>query len=438
MPASTLALGSTGYTLLEVDDADVTSAEGGTAPGGLRVTSRGRGSNYSTDVRARRSSDTIDFLGIGSTEATDQSSSNVSISAFTTELQAALGDNDDTLRLNRDADGATILMDQVEGGAVVGTGEDMLLASGDLTNSYVATGGGDDTVRITGAADGTVFELGDGRDSLIVSGASTDVQVSAGDDDDFIQFRGQLDYSAIDAGSGDDTVILAAGMYGTIDQEITDASVSLGDGNDSLIVRAFSEGLTVSADDALTPSSGRDTIDFDGSNYGSKVWLGGGDRLTIEGDFLEGRIGSSSSAGTGDTVVFGASSYVSNYDGSYDSLAAELGAGNDSVVFSGVFDTANVDVGAGADTIVFGANSEFIYGDLNLGGGADQVYFRTAYSGDATSDLDLDGRFESFRITGASDDDILYVGSGSYTAFYYDTAQGYWETQDGTDTLRFG
>jgi hypothetical protein len=414
--ASTLALGSSGYNLTEVD---TDSFLGGTPPSGIRASQRGRGPDYSTSVRASRSSENIDALGIGDD---GQINSSVSLSAFTTDLQVSLGSGNDELIISRDADDAIILMDEIGD-----NGNDLISISADLTNSTAALGGGDDTVRITGTADGTTFDLGAGRDSLVVTGDSSDVNLTGGDDADFIQFRGQLEFSGIDAGAGDDKVILANGLYGSIDEQITDSWVDLGDGDDTLVMRAIAEGFNINASDA----EGRDEINLEGQYYASSVWLGGGDRILVDSDFSEGRIASDSEIGLGDTVVFGVDSYVSNFDGGFEGWAVALGDGDDSVVFGGVFDSSNVYLGAGDDTVVFGSASQFFDGTLDLGSGSDEIYFRSSLG-----DLDVDGRFAGFRITNAGDDDTLYVGDGSYTAFYYNSTDDQWENT--SDTLRFG
>jgi hypothetical protein len=117
----------------------------------------------------------------------------------------------------------------------------------------------------------------------------------------------------------------------------------------------------------------------------------------------------SSNNGGGDSLVFGSATQF------LDS-AISLAGGNDSIVFgtNSVINGSNINAGTGADTLVFGSNTTFTDTWINLGnsdgtgdGLADRIYFN-AISADLSQ----------VQITGADNNDILYIGA---TAYAYDT-----------------
>jgi hypothetical protein len=115
-----------------------------------------------------------------------------------------------------------------------------------------------------------------------------------------------------------------------------------------------------------------------------------------------------------DTLVFGSSSDVS------DSFFA-MGGGTDSLVFGADVSNTFIDLGLGNDTIVFGQNSSMFNEDTSTvvdlsKGGADHIYLATDFEW-----------LENFVITGASDDDVLWVGSSTLTRYGYATSDGWTE-----------
>ena len=401
--ASTLALGSSGYALLEMD--------GETASNAARVSARSRRSVDQAVVTGRG---TLDDLGVGG----DGGSQNVSIRGVTTDLIASLGGGSDTLSLRGDAENAQIFLDETSAGSAGGS--DQFTASSLSGDSYVWAGGGDDTIRVTGSSDGALFDLGDGDDVLSVSGSSANLNVAAGAGDDSLQFNGGVGDAAgstsrIDAGAGNDTVVLNGGVANT--------DIFLGAGNDSLVVRGGGEAFGVDA------SQGADTISLSGDFTYTYLGLGGGDRVSVDGLFS----GSVESNASGDTLVFGSFSDVS------ESVFA-MGGGNDSLVFGAAVNDTLIDLGAGDDTIVFGKYTSMSYTEVDLsGGGADQIYLATDMTSDEFGYLNL----ENFVITGASEDDVLWVGSSILTKYGYDGG-GDWTQRDiasgssSGDTLNFG
>jgi hypothetical protein len=277
--ASTLALGSSGYALLDKEEAPSNAA---------KVSFRSRRNVGQAVVTPRGS---LEDFGIGGDAEVLAGSQKVSVRGGTDWLTASLGAGSDTLSLSGEATNAHIYLDDTpekplgyEPPSDASDGSDRLTASS-LRDSYVWAGGGGDTIRMTGSADDTLFDLGSGGDVLSVSGNSKALNVAAGAGNDSLQFNGGLGgttlsggtddlpgaNSRIDAGAGDDTVVINGGVLNT--------HVFLGDGNDSLVVRGGGDALGVDA------SQGSDTISLSGDFNDTYLGLGGGDRVSVDGDF---------------------------------------------------------------------------------------------------------------------------------------------------------
>jgi hypothetical protein len=403
--ASTLALGSSGYDLLEADS-------------NAKVSARVRRGVDQAVVRAK--SGVLDGFGIGG----DVDRQNVSLRAETTDLRASLGGGSDSLSLGGGAENALILLDDAPDDRPADyqasdDGNDQLTATsfssvGDF-QSYVWAGGGDDTIRVTGSADGTLFDLGDDDDVLNVSGSSANLNVAAGAGDDSLQFNGGVGASVgstsrIDAGAGSDTVVLNGGVENT--------DIFLGAGDDSLVVRGGGKAFGVDA------SQGADTISLSGDFTKTYLGLGGGDRVSVDGLFS----GSVESNSSGDTLVFGSYSTVEN------SIFA-MGGGNDSLVFGSTVDDSFIGLGAGDDTVVFGKWAQAWRTEVDLsGGGEDHIYLGFDLASDGNGGFE---NFENFVITGAEDDDVLWVGSSTLERYGYSTTGGGWIATDQESTSTF-
>lgn len=148
--------------------------------------------------------------------------------------------------------------------------------------------------------------------------------------------------------------------------------------------------------------------------------------------------------------------------GDVNNSSIEMGTGRDNLIVAGDFNNSGVDSGAGRDVLRFEGNVQGSYinagadddlvgflGDVNgsvidLGTGNDQVRF----SGDVTNTrLDLGGGADVVRlldpnadttglvIEGASDNDVLFIGSSQYS---YQGDFTWQNIADPTDEQRFG
>jgi len=468
MASATLSLGSAGYDLLE---AISTSADSQ-----LSVKKSGN----AHQIKSTTTDNTIEGLGIITSEALDQEDpnleswerkggstaqnsffgkDNVNIFANVSDFQAALGSFADTLNIFGDVSGSTIELDSSD---TVGNFNDILniqgslkSIDGDLNSVYneIYAGSGNDTIRIAGSAENANIFLGFGNDSLVISGAATNVDVK-GDEasfingNDYIEFRAAATDVRVQSGGGNDTVIFSKGLDSSSLDLTSDSTyssdyslstpltglsaVELGSGNDSLVL-----GKGTYSDASFNTGSGTDTVSIGSGSFTNVKFqldgnwdtdslgldnfnLEGGDKLTsaANSSFTDSEFSSDNSLG--DTLVFGSGNIFNNTN-------FYLGDGDDSIVFGSgsIFNDSTISTGYGADTIVFGSSSLFnenLTLDLGNDGFSDVVRFGV------NNEFPLDTT--EFRIIGADESDMLFVGAVAYT---YST-NGSWMVA-GSDSL---
>jgi hypothetical protein len=443
MAATTLALGTSSYALLEeLEGGDqlsisksgssttirATGGPGGTIEG-LGITSGALGSDLDgwTPVQTPQNPPTV------------EKNSNINAFGNLRDFQASLGSGADALNIFGNIEGSRIFLDDAEAVNEYGTvddGNDFLSVSGsiaqgsNLEDNLIYAGSGNDTIRIAGSIEDAFVFLGAGNDSF-TAGSGTNVDVKAAAGNDYIQFKGQSTDVRINTGDNADTVVLAGlngsntelngdslSLAGTYDDQQFifatqgQAAIDMGTGNDSLVL-GFGSYNNVS----FNTGNGLDTISiaknstFENSFFqlGDSNSINNKDKFTsAQGNLFEGTTISSNNGG-GDSLVFGSATQF------LDS-AISLAGGNDSIVFgtNSVINGSDINAGIGADTLVFGSNTIFTDTWINLGnsdgtgdGLADRIYFN-AISADLSQ----------VQITGADNNDILYIGA---TAYAYDT-----------------
>ena len=408
MPASTLALGQSTYELLDIDGNDVVdnadnvlvSKRGSSAlirnnePGGSPVESFGIGVNSSTIVDGG-TNDNINILGNFN------------------DLTVNAGSGRDAVNISGDLNDVQLILDDENSQEQF---NDRLYIRGDVQSSIpnslddrngIWTGGGNDTVRISGQVKDTDVHLWTGNDSLLVNGRSERLYISGDEGRDYIELRDSADDAIIQAGDDNDTVVLRGNLLGTGFSSVSKsydqtAAVDLGDGNDSLVLGGGSEYAQVNT------GSGTDTVRLSGFVVSTDFYLDGSedegsDLLTLANGttFDNVSVSSSFSGVNGDTMVVGAQS---NF---YDSEFV-LSSGNDSLVFGSDFADfgSYINLGSGADTVVFGSNAMFAGTVIDLGSDNQEDLIR----------FDSWDEFNSTTITGAGDEDILFIG---YDEIYY-------------------
>ena len=416
MAASTLAIGSSAYELLELlDDGTATSTLSEAAvvsKQGNRVSLQGPGGTINSTRIANRGGDSA--LGVAGKVLGSDEGLNLSVFSNTLDTSIRTQDGDDSIRVYGNLTSSTPLarggVSGSNNGIFAGTGNDNISIRGFVDDQVIKGGLGSDTIRITGAVENSYIFGGDGSDSdgsdnITVRGNITNSYVNTGSGNDYADFRSSATNLIFQGDTGNDTVIFRKNVASNFGDEIS--SVYSGSGND---VITFQDGA---AGTEINTGTGSDTLFLKGEFFQDTFNLSKelGSELESGSDYLFASSNSifesttlNSSNIAGDTLVFGASSEFINSN-------FNLGSGNDLVNFGAntYFDSTSIDLGAGNDTIVFGASdiSHLSGLSVSLGGGSDVIRFVGASARDLGSITDY--------IADASSDDTLYIGSTSYS-----------------------
>jgi len=451
MASATLSLNSAGYDLLEYLDAPGTNQ--------LSVKKVGNAHQIKSTVKGN----TIDAFGI----STDQSliNSNVNVFASVSDFKADLDNGADTLNIFGNVSGSEIQLDNSS--QLQGNFNDILNIQGNLNSvdgglssvdNTIYAGGGNDTIRIAGSIENSNIFLGTGNDSITIGGNATNVDIK-GDEyesfngNDYIEFRGAATDVRVQSGGGSDTVIFSNGLSSSVPDLTSDsinvlsglAAVELGSGNDSLkLGKGTYENATFntgSGTDTISIASGSFTnvnfqldgawdTSYNGSQEENLLAIqfhsiaDGGDKLTSAANTWFTSTNFSSNNAAGDTLVFGSGSIFTDTN-------FYLGQGNDSLVFGSGSTFTNwndigstINTGLGSDTIVFGSGASFFDNTiLDLGNDGVEDIVRFAHH----------DYLPEFRITGADENDVLFLGTDSYR---YDTSFDGWLI-NGIDTIPY-
>ena len=418
MPASTLALGQSTYELLDIDGDDY-----GDYAENVSVSKRGSSALIRNDEPGGSAVENFG-IGVNSANILDSSTNdNINIRGDFNDLTVDVGRGRDAINISGDLSDVQLILDDQNSAEQF---NDRLYIRGDVQSSEsnildvrngIWTGGGNDTVRISGQVNDTDVALGAGNDSLLVDGSSERLYVSGDEGRDYIELRDSADDAIIQAGDDSDTVILRGTLYGTGVSSISEsydqtAAVDLGDGNDSLVLGGGSEYAQVntgSGSDTVRLSGFVGSTDFylDGSSGSSQSEDDEGDLLTLSNGTIFDNVSVSSSFSgiDGDTMVVGAQSL-------FEDSEFILSSGNDSLVFGSDFVDfgSYINLGSGADTVVFGSNALLDGTVIDLGSDNQDDLIRF------DSWEDFDSNFDYMTIEGAGEGDILFIG---YDEFHY-------------------
>jgi hypothetical protein len=474
MASATLSLGSAGYDLLEAisypDDSQLNVSKAGNSyqinstVKGVAIDALGLTTGAFVTNPSQSTSDWLQKPG-STAQSSFLTSSNVNIFSDVSNFNAALGAQADTLNIFGSVSGSLIELDNKDD--PTGNFNDILNIQGDLKSgsndvNTIFSGGGNDTIRIAGSAEDANIFLGFGNDSLVISKDATNVDVKGDDSgdvngNDYIEFRGNAFNTRVNSGGGADTVVFAKGLnseqsdLGSDDTYFNDglptpltglAAVELGSGNDSLVLGkgAHFENAT------FNTGSGNDTISIGAAEFSNvKFQLDGFHDTDTNGDYAQNFTGGDklttaanswftssefySNNSLGDTLVFGSGNIFSDTN-------VYLGQGNDSIVFGGgssfnyLATNSTISTGFGADTIVFGSNSSF-NGNFNLDLGNDDAVDVVRFG--VNNQFLPNDLTSEFRIIGAVDNDMLFVGAQAYR---YDTSYDTWVIE-GNDSLSY-
>ena len=444
MAATTLALGTSSYALLEslaepggAAQLKVTKSGSSTtirSTGGPAGEIEGLGLTTSSHQYPDESGFGGAIIGNGTGGETEKNS-NINLFGNLKDFQASLGGAGDTLNIFGGIEGSRIYLDTAQesvNNGLVEDHNDLLSVSGSITqgsslqDNLIYSGSGNDTIRIAGSIENAFVFLGAGNDSF-TAGSGTNVDVKGDDGNDYIQFKGQSTDVRVDAGNNADTVVLsglkttnsdlssdptefAGTRYGNAQFVFSSqgkAAIDMGSGNDSLVLGS---GDYINA--SFNTGIGNDTISISKSSDFNNAYfqLGNQDTTQISGKdkftsaqgntFLETTISSYNNGG--DSLVFGSTT-------SFLDSGIALAGGSDSIVFgsNSTITDSYINTGSGGDTLVFGSNTTFTDLSINLGGAdgaVDRIYFNAI-----SKDLD------QVKITGADSNDVLYIGATAYT-----------------------
>lgn len=171
-------------------------------------------------------------------------------------------------------------------------------------------------------------------------------------------------------------------------------------------------------------SSGDDVLTILGNTRLSSINMGAdNDTFSTDSQF---RDGSSLVMGTGDDTARFNGTGSRFADGTGNVLvdsSVSMGEGNDVLVFGGSTRGGSINLGAGSDTARFRASAAST--SLNLGGDRDVD----------TVFLSASGNYDSLRITGADNSDVLFIGSSEYN--YRASLDGWRNIADRNDVRFF-
>lgn len=431
MSASTLALGSASYTLLEaLDGKDIAKAS-------LRGTTE--------TLQAINRGGLISSVGI-------QGDGNTTLNI--TDRSQFLVYNDDqrsdvSQSLNPDANAANInILANTEFSQFgLGSGNNRINAARDLVDSEIQALGGNDTVRIGGSAEGSFVSLGDGQDNFTASRATNNLDVAMGAGDDTALFLGTLTAgpgslaqwganegirsgsNIVDMGDGADSATFLGGVQAGTDGD--NYEIQLGAGNDTAVFggNSDSEGFV------LNTGTGSDNVTLGRNTTNAAIDLGWNGAGAPEGDLMVLGLGATLSDSA---IRSGQSRDTLRLAGTVTDTHLDLGWGGSLVEVDGLsgFGTTDAtvwDLGSGNDTLTFGELSDISVlgggsGFISLGLGADQLNLLGSGDGaygsiefdlgnDGESDtivFGLDSSYYGFTISNFGTNDILFIGTGSY------------------------
>ena len=173
MAATTLALGTSSYALLESLDEPGSAAQLKVTKSGSSTTIRATGSSENTieGLGITTGGDLIpNYLGFGGIiqgigdGSVSEKNSNINAFANLKDFQASLGDAGDTLNVFGSIEGSRIYLDNKS--SQTPDGSDLLSVSGSVTqgsslqDNLIYAGSGHDTIRIAGSIDNAFVFLG--------------------------------------------------------------------------------------------------------------------------------------------------------------------------------------------------------------------------------------------------------------------------------------
>ncbi len=327
-----------------------------------------------------------------------------------------------------------------------GTTDDQVVnIKGNLTNSSLSTGKGDDKVFVGGSANKSTVDLGDGDNSLDIVKSVNGLTYRGGSGNDDVRISGAMSNSDIDLGGGtnsllvknaknkgqkvSNTTVSSTGAATTIEMGAyvggTNGAFNLGSGVNTITLGSVNGkgtlGLSIISDASSTNSqtlniagaaknlnyigrAGDDTVNISGALTNGNIDLGGGtNSLTVINAAGKGQkvsntnISASSSALSHNTVSMGAYSYGK------DGNVFNMGQGKNEVTLTGGIS------GKGSVGLTFDASQSSQDQSLTIGGSVKSLNYKGA---SGTDTLNVSGAISNSQFD-------LGGGDNSLTALKY-------------------
>ena len=238
--------------------------------------------------------------------------------------------------------------------------------------------------------DNNLITGGSGNDNKTLSTPLTNASVDLGAGSDTLTLANGTNSATvantetIDGGTGDDTIVLATAT--------NKSSIDLGAGNDSLTFGNFANSATVANVETMTGGTGNDTVTLTSSLTNSNsIDLGAGsNKLTLANGDNTGtlkRVGTLLGGTGNDTIALGGALVNGSVDlaGGSDALTLtnltnRISVANTASVFGGSGNDTIILTGSAATSVIGGAGMNFINGNS----AADQFVFDQNSYGDIT------------------------------------------------------
>ncbi|WP_279717033.1 Ig-like domain-containing protein, partial [Chelonobacter oris] len=334
-----------------------------------------------------------------------------------------------------------VLIGYTESGAVT-TG----LAQGQIeNNAKLYTGGGDDYVKLSQSIGSNNMSggvnLGDGNNTIligndIIGGGGSNVSTA-------VIGAGR---SWLVSGSGDDTVVVGDFSWGLDRDDIQNATVvtgagndflrlnggimsqysivDMGSGNDTILITDRTSDSWLAADQSLDGkkvNSGTGSTSGGSVKENSIIILGeGSDEITITGMLESAKI----IGGKANAAGYNTENYALNMTAAADLADDGTDNGNDTVSIEGYLSSGKIDMGNGNNTVTITGEGVWYSSSINFGSGNDSLYVTKAFG---------KGAGQSVANMGKGDDTVTWNGYNSEGA--NPELDGKFNGGEGNDTL---
>lgn len=245
---------------------------------------------------------------------------------------------------------------------------------GTVLDSWIATGEGNDTIRIT-------LEEFETQHHYVVANSS--INSGSGNDEIYISSSSDVLYNAsIEAGLGNDLLWVAS--HGRNNHTAAlDSTISMGEGDDTLIMQGWVSNTTIStgdgADHISMVSYGQENPwSYTGLVSNSSILLGGGsDTIDISSEVVGVADSTIKCDETGTDTVGSKAINVSSESYAFQNSTVELESGNDSLWLSGTNSAlvnSTIDTGGGHDYMNISAESAIAGSTIQMGEGDDTLH----------------------------------------------------------------